>query len=80
MMNLKYKILFYNFLMFLVLFDVLYIIFWAFSIQMNPLKAILVAVITSLLMPWVKASDPDSGRKVAVKIYAAILYQRFVKQ
>lgn len=79
-MNLKYKILFYNFLMFLVFFDILYIIFWIFSIQMNPLKAILVAVITTLLMPWVKASGPDSGRKVAVKIYAATLYHRFIKQ
>lgn len=79
-MNLKYKILFYNIFMFLVFFDVLYIIFWVFSIQMNPLKAILVAVITTLLMPWIKASDPDSGRKVAIKIYAAIVYKRFVKQ
>ncbi len=79
-MKLKYKIILFNFLMFLVIFDVLYIIFWVFSIQMNPIKAILVATITVLFTPWVKASKQQSGKKVTVKIFASELIRKLQKR
>jgi len=79
-MKLKYKIVLFNFLMFLVIFDVLYIIFWSFSIQMNPVKALLVATIAVLFTPWVKASKQQSVKKVTVKIFASELIRKLQKR
>jgi len=79
-MSLKFKIVFYNLMFFLILFDVLYLIVWIFSIEMNPIKAVLVAGITALIMPWAKATKLQEGRKVALRSYVIDIYRKYQKK
>ena len=79
-MPLKFKIIFYNLMLFLIIFDVVYLIVWVLSIEMNPIKAILVAGFTALLMPWAKATHLESGRKVAIRSFAFVLYKKYRNQ
>ena len=76
-MSQKFKIVFYNFMIFLILFDILYIAVWIFSIEMNPVKAIIVAGITALLMPWAKSANTESHKRVVVRSYAVDLYKKY---
>ena len=76
-MPLKFKIVFYNFMIFLILFDILYLIVWIFSIEMNPVKAVIVAGITSVIMPWARSTDFQSRRKVVIRSYAFDLYRKY---
>jgi hypothetical protein len=79
-MPLKFKIVFYNLMLFLILFDVIYLIVWVMSIEMNPLKAVFVAGITALLMPWAKAVTRENGRKVAIRSLAYDLIRNYKKK
>lgn len=79
-MPLKFKIVFYNLMLFVVLFDVIYLIVWVLSIEMNPAKAVIVAGVTALLMPWAKAINHESGRKVAIRSYALDLFRKYKKR
>jgi hypothetical protein len=74
-MPLKFKIVFYNFMIFLILFDIIYLSVWILSIEMNPAKAVIVAGVTILLMPWARATNHQSGRKVAIRSLAYDLYK-----
>jgi hypothetical protein len=76
-MQLKHKLAFYNFMIFLIIFDLIYIVVWAFSIQMNLLKAIVIAGLTVLMTPWAKASKRQSGRKVVIRSFAYNLYKKY---
>lgn len=69
-MPLKFKIVFYNLMIFMILFDIIYLSVWIFSIEMNPIKAVIVAGITILLMPWARATHYQTGRKVAIRSLA----------
>jgi len=73
-MSLKFKIVFYNFIIFLVLFDIIYLSVWILSIEMNPIKALIVAGSTILLMPWARATHHQTGRKVAIRSLAYDFY------
>ncbi|HZL09558.1 MAG TPA: hypothetical protein VFC65_06145 [Prolixibacteraceae bacterium] len=79
-MNLKYKIIFFNVMLFLIIFDIIYLMVWIFSIQMNPAKAVIVAGISALLMPWVRATNFQSGRKIFIRSYAVVLYHKFIRK
>ena len=63
-------------MIFLILFDILYLIVWMFSIEMNPVKAVIVAGITALIMPWARSTDFQSRRKVVIRSYAVDLYRK----
>jgi len=76
-MSLKFKIVFYNVMIFLILFDILYFIVWAFSVEMNPVKIIVVAGITSLLMQWARTASEQSKRKVVIRSLAFDLYRKY---
>lgn len=76
----KFKLAFYNFMIFLIIFDIIYLIVWIFSIQMNPVKAVIIAGITALLTPWARAINRQSGRKVVIRSYAFNIYKRFQKK
>lgn len=76
----KFKLAFYNFMIFLIIFDIIYLIVWIFSIQMNPVKAVIIAGITALLTPWAKAINRQSGRKIVIRSYAFNIYKRFQKK
>ncbi|MFY9150472.1 MAG: hypothetical protein WAO52_00520 [Prolixibacteraceae bacterium] len=75
-MSLKNKIMLYNFMIFLVIFDIIYLMVWIFSIQMNPAKAVIVAGIAALVTPWARATNLPKGRKVAVRSFAYNFYKR----
>ena len=79
-MPLKFKIIFYNFMIFLILFDIIYLIVWIFSFEMNPIKAVIVAGITIMLMPWARPTHLQTGRKVAIRSLAYDLYKKHQKQ
>lgn len=79
-MSLKFKIVFFNVIMFLIIFDIIYLIVWIFSVQMNPVKAVIVAGISALLMPWVRTTHLESGRKVFLRSFASVLYRKFLKK
>ena len=79
-MKLKFKIVFFNFMLFMIIFDVIYLVVWIFSVQMNPVKAVIVAGITALLMPWVRAARLESGSKVVIQNYVYILYSKYLKK
>lgn len=79
-MSLKFKIVFFNVIMFLIIFDIIYLIVWIFSVQMNPVKAVIVAGIAALLMPWVRATHLESGRKVFLRSFASVLYRKLLKK
>lgn len=76
-MSLKFKIVFYNVMIFLIIFDILYFIVWAFSLEMNPVKMIIVAGIASLLMPWARTASHESKRKVIIRSLAFDLYKKY---
>jgi len=76
-MSIKFKIVFYNFMIFLILFDILYLIVWMFTIEMNPVKAIIVAGITALLMPWARSTNFQTHRKVVIRSYAVDIYKKY---
>jgi len=76
-MPVKFKIVFYNFMIFLILFDILYLIVWMFSIEMNPVKAVIVAGITALIMPWARSTIFQSRRKVVIRSFAVDLYKKY---
>lgn len=79
-MSIKLKIVFYNFMIFMVIFDLIYLFVWILSIEMNPLKAVIVASISAMLMPWARAAQLESGRKVVIRSYAYILYNKYLKK
>lgn len=79
-MPLKFKIVFYNFMISLVIFDIIYLFVWIFSIEMNLVKAVVVAGFTGLLTPWAKSTKNQTGRKVTIKSYAFILYKKHNKK
>lgn len=79
-MPLKFKIVFYNLMLFLILFDVIYLLVWVLSIEMNPAKALIVAGITAVLMPWARPTHQQEGRKVAVRSLAFDIYRKYKKQ
>lgn len=74
-MPLKFKIVFFNFMIFLILFDILYLMVWIFSIEMNPIKTVVVAAVTSIIMPWARLSVFESRRKVIIRSYIVDLYR-----
>ena len=74
-MPLKFKIVFYNFMIFLIIFDILYLFVWLMSIEMNPVKGLIVAVSAALIMPWARPTHLPSGRKVAIRSLAYIVYK-----
>ncbi len=76
-MQQKFKLAFYNFMIFMIIFDIIYLIVWVLSIQMNPVKAVIVAGVTALLTPWAKAINRESGRKVVIRSYAFNIYRKF---
>jgi len=79
-MNLKYKILFFNFLIFLAIFDVIYLVVWILSIHMNPVKAVIVAGLAALLTPWVRPINQDSRQKVMVKSFVLSFLNKYLKK
>jgi hypothetical protein len=79
-MSIKFKIVFYNLMIFMVIFDLIYLFVWILSIEMNPLKAAIVASISALLMPWARVAQIESGRKVVIRSYAYLLYGKFLKK
>lgn len=79
-MNLKFKIAFFNFMIFLVIFDIIYLFVWILSIHMNPVKAVIVAGIAALITPWARPSRMESGRKVVIRSYAFNLYSKYLKK
>ncbi len=76
-MPLKFKIPFYNFMIFLVIFDIIYLLVWIFSIEMNPVKGVIVAGVAALIMPWARPTHLPSGRKVAIRSLAYIIYKKY---
>jgi len=76
-MSLKFRIVFYNVMIFLVIFDIIYLVVWFFLIEMNLFTAILVAGIAALLMPWARANYVPSKRKVMIRSLAYNLYRNF---
>jgi len=74
-MPLKFKIVFYNFMIFLFIFDIIYLMVWIMSIEMNPVKGIIVAGVAALVMPWARPTQLPSGRKVAIRSLAYIVYK-----
>ena len=78
-MSLKFKIVFYNLMIFLIIFDIIYLFVWIFSIHMNPLKGLAVAAIAALVMPWARPTNNHKGRKVAIRSLAYVLYKKYRK-
>ena len=74
-MPLKFKIAFYNLMIFLFIFDIIYIVVWAMSIEMNAEKGLIVAVTAALIMPWARPTHLPAGRKVAIRSLAYIVYR-----
>jgi hypothetical protein len=66
-------------MIFLIIFDIIYLFVWIFSIHMNPLKGLAVAAIAALVMPWAKATNNHKGRKVAIRSLAFVLYKKYRK-
>jgi hypothetical protein len=48
-----------------------------FSIEMNPVKAVIVAGITALLMPWARMKNFKSCKKVVIHSFAVDLYKKY---
>lgn len=76
-MQQKFKLAFYNFMIFLIIFDIIYLIVWIFSIQMNPVKAAIIAGVTALLTPWAKAIHIQSGNKVVIRSFVFNVYKKY---
>lgn len=64
-------------MIFLILFDILYLIVWIFSIEMNPVKAVVVAGVTLLVMPWARSISMQTRKKVIIHNYVVDLYRKF---
>jgi len=79
-MSLKYKIALYNFMIFLIIFDIIYLMVWIFSIHMNPAKAVIVAGIAALITPWARKNSLNSGKKVMIRSYAYDYYKKKFRQ
>lgn len=79
-MNLKFKIVFFNFMIFLIIFDIIYLFVWILSIQMNPAKAVIVAGMAAIFTPWARPSHLQSGRKVVIQSYAYLIYHKYLKK
>ena len=78
-MSLKFKIVFYNVMIFLIIFDIMYLFVWILAIRMNPIKGLLVAAVAALIMPWARPTNMSSGRKVAIRSWAYVLYKKYHK-
>ncbi len=78
-MKLSHKITFFNFMIFLIVFDVIYLFVWILSIQMNPVKAVIVAGLAALLTPWARSSNLQTGRKVIIRSYATVIYNKYLR-
>lgn len=76
-MSLKFRIVFYNVMIFLLLFDILYLFVWLCSIEMNWIKMIIVAAITAILMPWARKNTSPSKRKVVIRSIGYDLYRKY---
>lgn len=76
-MPLRFKIVFYNVMIFLVLFDFLYLFVWLFSIEMNWMKTFIVAAITAVLMPWARKNATPAKRKVVIRSIGYELYRKY---
>ena len=76
-MKKKVKLVFLNFMIFLIIFDLIYLFVWIFSMQMNPVKALLVAGISLILTPWIRQSNQPAGRKVVIRSYAYSLINKY---
>jgi hypothetical protein len=74
-MPLKIKIVFYNLMIFLFIFDIIYLPVWIMSIEMNATKGLIVAATAALIMPWARPTHLPSGRKVAIRSLAYIVYR-----
>jgi hypothetical protein len=79
-MSLKFKVVFFNVMVFLIIFDVIYLLVWILSIHMNPAKAVIVAGIAAILTPWVKLGDRNSERKVIIRSYVYSWYNKYLKK
>ena len=79
-MSLKFKAVFFNTVVFMIIFDVVYILVWSLSIRMNPVKAVIVLGIAAILTPWVKLIDANSGRKVVIRSYVYAWYNKYLKR
>jgi hypothetical protein len=79
-MSLKFKVVFFNMMIFLIIFDVIYLLVWILSIHMNPVKALIVAGIAAILTPWVKLGNHDSEQKVIIRSYIYAWYNRYLKK
>jgi hypothetical protein len=79
-MSLKFKVVFFNLMVFLIIFDVIYLLVWILSIQMNPVKAVIVAGVAAVLTPWVKLGDRNSGQKVIIRSYVYSWYNKYLKK
>jgi len=76
-MKKKAKLVFLNFMIFLIIFDLIYLFVWIFSMQMNAVKALLVAGISLLLTPWIRQSNLQTGRKIVIRSYAYSLINKY---
>jgi hypothetical protein len=79
-MNIKSKMVLFNFIIFLIIFDVIYLTVWIFSIQMNPVKAVIVTGTAALLTPWVRHANHPSGQKVVIRSIMFSLYHKYLKK
>ena len=74
-MSLKFKLAFYNLMIFLIIFDIIYLIVWIMSIEMNPTKGLIVAAVAALIMPWARPTRLLLGKKVIVQSLLYIAYK-----
>jgi len=74
-MPLKFKIAFYNLMIFLFIFDIIYLVVWVMSIEMNAVKGLIVVATAALIMPWAIPTHLTVGRKVAIRSLAYIVYK-----
>lgn len=79
-MNLKFKIIFFNLIIFLIIFDLIYLLVWIFAIHMNPIHIVIVSGIAALVTPWARASKQLSGRKVIIRSLASDSYNKYLKK
>jgi NADH:ubiquinone oxidoreductase subunit 3 (subunit A) len=66
-------------MIFLIIFDIIYLFVWILAIRMNPLKAIIVAAVAALIMPWARPAHHYTGRKVTIQSLAYIAYKKYYK-
>lgn len=67
-------------MIFLIIFDVIYLFVWIFSIHMNPLKAIIVALLAAFLTPWARPTNLLTGRKVVVRSYGIDACKKLIRK